>query len=132
MGYAVPAAIGAAIVKPHQPVIALTGDGGLGMCLAELETIVRRQLPITVVVFNDAALSLIEIKQRDGHGGHSAVHYAPTDFAAVAAGMGMASTVVEHPSGLARAFADADGGPYLIDARIDPSAYPELIQITRG
>jgi acetolactate synthase I/II/III large subunit len=35
-------------------VVCLTGDGGLGMVLAELETVARLALPATVVVFNDA------------------------------------------------------------------------------
>ncbi|MEM7096303.1 MAG: thiamine pyrophosphate-binding protein [Actinomycetota bacterium] len=132
MGYAVPAAIGASLARPGEPVLALTGDGGLGMCLAELETIVRQRLPITTVVFNDAALSLIEIKQHDGHGGSAAVRYAPTDFAAIAAGVGMPSILVEETSEVLGALSVADGGPLLVDARIDPSAYGDLIRITRG
>ena len=132
MGYAVPAAIGAALARPDEPVIALTGDGGLGMCLAELETIARLDLPITVVVYNDAALSLIEIKQREGHGGSGAVRYEPTDFAHVATGMGLGAAVAHDADSLAAALRAAEQGPFVIDARIDPGAYPELIAITRG
>ncbi len=132
MGYAVPAAIGAALARPDEPVLALTGDGGLGMCLAELETIVRLDLPITIVVFNDSTLSLIEIKQRDDHGGPAAVRYSPTDFAAVAAGMGMAGDVASSADEVVDALRSQRVGPRLIDARIDPAAYPELIRITRG
>lgn len=132
MGYAVPAAIGAALARPGEPVVALTGDGGLGMCLAELETIVRLDLPITVVVFNDAALSLIEIKQRDGHGGPGAVKYRRSDFAAIAAGMGMRSITAATAEEVAAGFGSADGGPLLIDAQVDPASYPGLIHVTRG
>ncbi|HET9968709.1 MAG TPA: thiamine pyrophosphate-dependent enzyme, partial [Streptosporangiaceae bacterium] len=91
MGYALPAAISAALClsetrgAPGVPVVAFTGDGGLGMTLAELETAVRLSLPVIVVVFNDAALSLIEIKQQpDGQGGAEAVRYRPVSFAAAA------------------------------------------------
>ena len=132
MGYAVPAAIGASLARPGEPVLALTGDGGLGMCLGELETIARLDLPITVVVFNDAALSLIEIKQHDDHGGRGAVRFAPTDFAAVAAGMGLSTVVASDPDAVASAVATSNAGPLLIDARIDPAAYRDLIRITRG
>ena len=70
MGFALPAAIAAALCAPRQPVVAFTGDGGLGMTLAEIETAVRLRLPIVVIVFNDATLSLIKIKQRPaGQGG---------------------------------------------------------------
>jgi len=133
MGYAVPAAIGAAFARPDQPVVALTGDGGLGMCLAELETIARHSLPIAVVVYNDAALSLIKIKQRNGHGGDSVVHYAPTDFAAVALGMGIESAIATSADDIERLLAGHGfDRPLLIDARIDPSSYPHLMTVTRG
>lgn len=132
MGFALPAAIGAALARPGTPVVCMVGDGGLGMSLAELETVARLQLPITVVVFDDAALSLIEIKQRDGQGGTGAVRYAPVDFAAVATAMGLEAAVVDTVEGLERAL---DGGwdrPRLVDARIDPAPYPALLRTTRG
>ncbi len=132
MGYAVPAAIGAALARPGEPVLAFVGDGGLGMTLAELETIVRLELPITVVVFNDSALSLIEIKQRENHGGSSAVRYGGIDFATVARGMGMEAEVVSSPRQFESALAHGWAAPRLIDARIDPVDYPHLITITRG
>lgn len=133
MGYAVPAAIGAALARPGEPVIALTGDGGLGMCLTELETIVRRELPILVVVFDDTALSLIEIKQQPHHGGTGAVHYQLIDFAAVAQAMGMPATVVTDVAALTAALDAYDHtSPMLIDARIDAGSYPHLLAATRG
>ena len=85
MGFALPAAIAAAPVHPDRRVVCLTGDGGLGMALAELETLARLRLDVLVVVFNDSTLSLIAIKQRsEGHGGVGAVRYRPTDYAAIA------------------------------------------------
>lgn len=133
MGYAIPAAIGAALARPDEPVIAFVGDGGLGMTLAELETIARLALPITVIVFNDSALSLIEIKQQPHHGGSAAVKYLPTDFAATAIAHGMTATAVASQTELATALGACDfASPHLIDARIDPGAYPHLITTTRG
>ena len=89
IGFALPAAIAAAHVDPSRHVVCFTGDGGLGIALAELETVARLNLPVTVVVFNDSMLSLIAIKQNaDGHGGPAAVSYAPTDFAAIGTGFG--------------------------------------------
>ena len=133
MGYSVPAAIGAALARPGEPVLSFVGDGGLGMVLAELETIARLGLPITVVVFNDAALSLIELKQTDdAHGGKDAVDYALTDFSTVARAMGLESTIV-HTTGEVKAALGTDWSkPRLLDARIDPSPYKQLIRVTRG
>lgn len=132
MGYAIPAAIGASLANPERPVLALVGDGGLSMVMAELETIVRLGLPITVVVLNDSALSLIEIKQRDDHGGKPAVRYHQTDFAAVANGMGMAAAVVNNADEFREVFSEGFSAPRLIDARIDPHQYRNLISVTRG
>lgn len=132
MGFAVPAAIGAALARPGEPVLALTGDGGLSMVLAELETIARLDLPITVLVFNDAALSLIEIKQTADHGGTQAVRYHPVDFAAIAIGSGLQATVVTNEEELADALRGGWDRPRLIDARIDPSDYLHLLEATRG
>lgn len=137
MGFAVPAAIGAALARPGEPVLALTGDGGAAMALAELETIARLDLPITVVVFNDSALSLIEIKQGDGHGGDDAVRFGNVDFALIARAVGLDGETVTSREELGRVLggrSEIDGWsrPRLIDARIDPSPYRHLLSITRG
>lgn len=131
-GYAVPAAIGAALARPGEPVIAFVGDGGIGMTLAELETIVRLELPITVMVSNDSALSLMELKQREGRGTTSAVRFNGTDFATVARGMGMEAEVVASRVQLEGVLSQGWGAPRLIDARIDPVDYPHMMQITKG
>ncbi|GAC1311095.1 MAG: acetolactate synthase large subunit [Acidimicrobiales bacterium] len=135
MGYALPAAAAAALVHPDRRVICFTGDGGLGMVLAELETLARLGLRVTVVVFNDATLSLIAIKQRaEGHGGEDAVRYAPMDFAAIGAACGLASARVVDASGYEAAMraALAHEGPTIVDVTVDPSAYPAVIDAIRG
>ena len=133
MGYALPAAIGASLARTGEPVLCLVGDGGLGMTLAELETVARLDLPITTVVFNDSGLSLIEIKQRAGdHGGSGAVRYRTIDFSAVARGLGMEATVATTVDDVTQAMRSGWSRPRLIDARIDPSHYRHLIAVTRG
>ena len=135
MGYALPAAIAAALCLPPAPVLAFTGDGGLGMTLAEIETAVRLSLRVIVIVFNDAALSLITIKQNPaGHGGEEAVRYRPTSFAAAAAAMGAAGAAVSSERELAAALTDALArpGPTVIDAHVDPAGYPAVMDLSRG
>ena len=135
MGYALPAAIAAALCAPRAPVLAFTGDGGLGMTLAEIETAVRLSLRVVVIVFNDAALSLIELKQRPaGQGGAEAVRYRPVSFAAAAAAMGAAGAEVTTERDLAAALAAAlrRPGPTVIDASVDPAGYPAIMDLSRG
>jgi acetolactate synthase-1/2/3 large subunit len=135
MGFALPAAVAAAICAPGQPVIAFTGDGGLGMTLSEIETAVRLALRIVVIVFNDAALSLIKIKQlAAGQGGGEAVGYGPVSYARTAEAMGAAAVVVRAEAELASALAAAlcRDGPTVIDALVDPAGYPMVMNLSRG
>ena len=135
MGYALPAAIAAALCAPRVPVVAFTGDGGLGMTLAEIETAVRLSLRIIVIVFNDAALSLIKLKQKPaGQGGDDAVRYRPVSFAAAATAMGAAGAAVSTERDLATALAAAlrRPGPTVIDASVDPAGYPAVMDLSRG
>jgi acetolactate synthase-1/2/3 large subunit len=134
MGYALPAAIGAACGDPTRPVIAFTGDGGIHMALSELETLQRFQLPVCVAVFNDSELTLIRLKQREEQGGEQAVAYGPTDFAAIAMSVGMTSSVVTEPEQLFPAFQHAlqSGRPHLVDVRLDATEYDHILRVSRG
>jgi acetolactate synthase-1/2/3 large subunit len=135
MGFALPAAIAAALARPDRRVYCLVGDGGLGMVLAELETLERLNLPVTVVVFNDSALSLIKIKQRpSGHGGNGAVAYRQTDFAAIARGFGITAITAADEPQLCRALkaANSQSGPVLIDVDVDPAPYPHIMRLCRN
>jgi len=135
MGFALPAAIAAAEVNPGTRVICFTGDGGLGMALAELETLARRWLDVVVVVFDDSLLSLIAAKQApQGHGGEQAVQYLRTDFAAAANGLGVHGTMVDDIVGFRSEMAAAleRSGPTLIDAVVDPTAYAAVLDAIRG
>lgn len=135
MGFALPAAIAAAEVNPNAPVICFTGDGGLSMVLGELETLARRWLHVIVVVFDDSSLSLIAAKQAPtGHGGEQAVRYLRTDYAGVAHALGVHGIRVDDNLAYRRELADAlqRGGPTLIDAVVDPSAYSDVLDTIRG
>jgi acetolactate synthase-1/2/3 large subunit len=135
MGFALPAAVAAALVSPERRVVCFTGDGGLGMVLAELETLARLRLNVVVVVFNDSTLSLIAIKQRaEGHGGQRATSYATTDFAALASGFGVPAERVGDASSYRRALRSAFDrqGPTVLDVVIDASGYPAVLEAVRG
>jgi acetolactate synthase-1/2/3 large subunit len=134
MGFALPAAIAAQLVHPERRVVCFTGDGGLMMVVAELETVARLRLPIVIVVFNDAALSLIEVKQaQKGFEGVS-MRYAGPDLPALARAFGLRALVATDEPGLESALmaAQTAPGPTLIDARIDPSGYRRMLEIVRG
>ena len=133
MGFALPAAIAAAIACPDRKVICFVGDGGLGMVLAELELVARRNLDLTVIVFNDATLTLIQLKQGNTmQGDATTVGYSSTDFAAIAAGMGLGSQVARSTAEFRGALAASESRPFLIDARVDAKDYQGIMRLARG
>jgi acetolactate synthase-1/2/3 large subunit len=60
MGYALPAAIGAKVVAPQRQVIAVSGDGGFHLNIHELQTIKHHNLPVAMVVMNNASYGIIK------------------------------------------------------------------------
>jgi acetolactate synthase-1/2/3 large subunit len=59
MGYALPAAIGASMTMGNAPVVAISGDGGFQINIQELQTIVRNNLPVKIVILNNHCLGMI-------------------------------------------------------------------------
>ena len=169
MGFALPAAIGAAVLergdfvpaappsRAHSrgplspapftrvrvaslahdavlPVIALTGDGGLLICLGELATAARERLRIVIIVFNDASLSLIEIKQQARKLAPNGVGLGSIDWLRIAEGFGLAAWTASNESELDHALETAGtfDGPCLIEARMDCSNYAATLRAIRG
>jgi len=134
MGFALPAAIASALEDPERPVIAFTGDGGLMMCLAELSTAVRLGCNITVIVLNDGALSLIDIKQQRHQHPSIGVRYPRVNFKSCAEGMGCPAWQVTTHEQLQKALRAAfdTPGPTLIDVHVDPSGYASQLDALRG
>ena len=131
MGFSLPAAIGAAFANPDRKVICFVGDGGLGMSLAELEVISRHKLNVTVVVFNDATLTLIQLKQTEAQRDSRTVGYALSDFAAIGTAMGLETFTVTSAAQLKDALSAVAGVPSLIDARVDAADFRDIIKTAR-
>lgn len=96
MGYAVPAAVAAALIHRDRPVVALVGDGGMAMTMAELETAVRERVRPIVVVFDNERYGMIRMHQDDrGDSTGVATDLGPVDFAAVGRALGGRGVRVE-------------------------------------
>jgi acetolactate synthase-1/2/3 large subunit len=97
MGYGLPAAITAALVHRDRPVVALVGDGGLAMTMAELETAVREGVRVVVVVFDNERYGTIRMHQdQRGTGEGVGTDLGPVDFAAIARAVGARGARVEQ------------------------------------
>jgi acetolactate synthase-1/2/3 large subunit len=134
MGYTLPAAIGAQLASPDQPVIGLAGDGDLMQTVQELHLAAELGVPIVIACLNNAGWVSIRDFQRGMFGEQRAVavdfvdsHGAtnPVDYAQVAKAMGCESETVTEVDQVNAAMgrALASGGPYLIDFRLsrDPA-----------
>jgi acetolactate synthase-1/2/3 large subunit len=133
MGYGLPAAIAAALVHPDRPVVALIGDGGLGMTLAELETAVREGARVIPIVFDNQGYGLIRgFQDRRPEGEAIATDLGPIDFVAIARACGAQGIRVETDADFEPALREAlaASGPTLIHLAVDPS-WGTIEQATR-
>ncbi len=126
MGFGLPAAIGAALAAPGRPVVCVSGDGSILMNIQELATLAELDLPVAVLVCNNAHLGLVRQQQELFYGQrYSASRFQSSpDFAAIARGFGLRGITLDpdgDPLGqLAEALAKP--GPCLIDIPIRETA----------
>jgi acetolactate synthase-1/2/3 large subunit len=98
MGYGLPAGIAAALVHRDRPVVAVAGDGGFAMTMAELETAVREKARVIAIVFDNERYGTIRMHQDRRGGGEDgaiATDLGPIDFAAIARACGARGIRVE-------------------------------------
>ena len=125
MGYAVPAAIAAALVRPGATVVSWNGDGCFQMNGQELATAVEHRLPIVFVVIDNGMYGTIRMHQERNYPGRvSGTSLANPDFAALARAYGAAGETVGSTADFAPAFerALARVGPSLLHLALDPQA----------
>ncbi len=131
LGYAVPAAIGAAAARPGGRIVTVSGDGGFGYSLGELATHAQHGLRTVNVVLNNGALAWLAMWQHLYFAGlRQSVDLegdaGGPNFAAVAKGLGCEGIRVGQPGELDGALdaAFASPAPAVIDIRTDPKATP--------
>ncbi len=129
MGCAVPLAIGARLASPDRPVVSFSGDAGFLMVAGELATAAELALPVIFVVFVDASLALIEMKQRGRQLANAGVDFARHDIAAIGRAFGGAGHRVTDRAGLRAALTAALAAPRftVIAAEISRGAYDGCI-----
>ena len=88
MGFALPGAIAAQLVNPRHKVVAMCGDGGFLMNVQEIETAVRLNLPIIVVIWCDSDFGMISMKQSMEFGRTAYTRFMNPDFVKLAESFG--------------------------------------------
>ena len=129
MGFGLPAAIGAQVARPKETVLLLTGDGSFQMTLQELATVRSYDLPIKIVIFNNANLGMVRQWQEMFHGErYSQSALWNPDFCKLAEAYGipaLRATQSDEVDGLLRRAIDTPG-PVLVDVRqvVDENCWP--------
>lgn len=134
MGFALPAALGAALACPDRPVVTIAGDGGFQLNLQELQTVLRERLPIKIVIVNNRCHGMVRQFQQayfDERYRSTLWGYSAPDFAQIAAAYGIASATVAEPravtDGLRQLWHEPEA-PFLLQVMVDTfaNAYPKL------
>lgn len=130
LGWALPASLGVQIARKEK-VVCVTGDGGAGYHLADIETAVRYKLPVLIIVMNNSALAFEYHEQKYRWNGNvvaEANDFGRVDFAAAGIALGArgarAANREEFAAAMALAMKAID--PFVIDVVIDKEAFPPV------
>ncbi|MBI3434553.1 MAG: thiamine pyrophosphate-binding protein [Proteobacteria bacterium] len=118
LGAEVPYGIGARFAHPDRPVVVFVGDGGIGYHAIELETAVRYNRPVIIVVLDDRKWGAIALPQRMAYGGEFEMDLPMRDWPKVAQGLGGGGAHARTKQEIAAAIRDALA-----------SSFPAIVQI---
>jgi acetolactate synthase-1/2/3 large subunit len=119
MGYGVAVGIGAKMARPTQPCVSVVGDGSMLMHGMEIQTAVRYNVPLVIVVINNSALGNVYLRAvKEGPEAAKLAELPKHNWAKFARSLGADGVVVKHPDQLAEAFEQALASkvPFVIDA----------------
>ncbi len=129
MGFALPGAIVASMIKPDKKVVAIAGDGGFLMNVQDLETAVRLGCNFVVIIFNDSKYGLIEWHEKKTFDQTMGIDFTNPDFVMLAHSFGAKGVKIERAEDLKPKLIEAldTGGVWLLDVPVD---YSENIKLT--
>jgi acetolactate synthase-1/2/3 large subunit len=122
MGFALPAALGAAIGRPDRPVIAVVGDGGFQMTMQELGTILQAKTPVKMIILNNEYLGMVrQWQQLFFSRRYSATELTNPDFLSVAVAYNMEGKRVTERESLGAAIDEmlAAESSFLLEVVVD-------------
>ena len=121
LGVALPWAIAATIVRPHEKVLSISGDGGFLFSAMELETAVRLQSHLVHMVWIDGTYDMVAVQERQKYGRSSGTDFGPVDPVKYAEAFGAKGFMIRQPEEIApvlkRAFDAA--GPVIVGVHVD-------------
>lgn len=130
LGVALPWAISAALLRPNNKSVSVSGDGGFLFSAQELETAVREKLDIVHIIWNDGYYDMVKFQEEIKYGHSAGVDFGPVDFVKLAEGYGAKGLRVEKPEDLGKILDEAfqTEGPVVVDIPVDYSDNVKLGQ----
>jgi acetolactate synthase I/II/III large subunit len=123
LGVALPWAIAASIVRPHEKVLSISGDGGFLYSSMELETAVRLKTNIVHMIWIDGSYDMVATQEKLKYGRASGTDFGPVDFVRYAEAFGARGLMINKPdetiSVLKKAFEIP--GPVIVGVHVDYS-----------
>jgi pyruvate dehydrogenase (quinone) len=136
MANAMPQAIGVQSAFPNRQVVTFSGDGGFSMLMGDLLSLRQHQLPIKIILFNNSALSFVELEMKAAGILGSGTKLVNPNFATLAESAGLFSVRVEDPADLKAAVTAAfqHDGLALVDAVVNPTelSMPPTIKLDQA
>jgi pyruvate dehydrogenase (quinone) len=122
MANALPQAIGAQEVFPHRQIICLSGDGGFSMLMGDFLSLRQLKLPVKIVVFNNGALSFVELEMKAAGILTHGTSLVDTDFSKLSNAAGILGLRAERPEQVKPLLNQAleHNGPALVDVVVNP------------
>ncbi|HEV2784476.1 MAG TPA: benzoylformate decarboxylase [Actinophytocola sp.] len=126
LGYALPAAIGAALGRPDRRVVAVVGDGSAMYGIQALWTAAQENAPAVFVILDNSQYAAVRILAESAGGAKvPGVDLGGIDFTALATGLGCATHLIDHPRDLRPTLTKAltDDRPTVLHIKIDPDPH---------
>jgi pyruvate oxidase len=126
LGCGLPGAIAGKIAYPHKQVLAICGDGGFGMMMADFVTAVKYELPMVVVVLNNHKIAMIKFEQEVMGNAEFGTNLHNPNFAKYAEACGGVGYRVERPEDLLPSLQRAvqQNKPCIVDVIVDADEAP--------
>ena len=134
LGVALPWAIAAAIVRPSEKILSISGDGGFLFSAMELETAVRLGVNLVHLIWIDGHYDMVATQEKLKYGRTSGVDFGPVDYIKYAEAFGATGLMIKSPDGVAPVMKKAfdTPGPVIVGVHVDYSDNHLLFEMVRG
>jgi acetolactate synthase I/II/III large subunit len=134
LGVGLPWAIAAAIVRPSEKILSISGDGGFLYSAMELETAVRLRANLVHLIWIDGHYDMVATQEKLKYGRTSGVDFGPVDYIKYAEAFGATGLVIKSPDDIAPVMKKAfdTPGPVIVGVHVDYSDNHKLFEMVRG